>query len=111
MTTNPTYLGEFPVDVSTTKFAKFTPNDWALYYIQMYGGCDGSHHKDWVLDQVARILNGTPVIVTEARWDNGLSEFSINTGTPSEEYFKWVAFVKDGEDGPDTYGYSEGIPP
>ena len=32
----------------------------ALDVIQQNGGVDGSHHKQWVLDQVARILTETP---------------------------------------------------
>lgn len=30
----------------------------ALEIIVKYGGTDGSHHKDWVMDQVVRILTG-----------------------------------------------------
>jgi len=30
----------------------------ALKVIQEYGGTDGAHHKQWVLDQVVRILAG-----------------------------------------------------
>lgn len=58
----------------------------ALDIIQRYGGCDGGHHKDWVLDQVVRILTG-------------------------DGYDKWVADAKAGDDGPDTYSYETGIAP
>ena len=58
----------------------------ALDMIEQNGGIDGVHHKDWVLDQVARILTG-------------------------EGYVDWVNGVKAGEDGPETYGYDEGIAP
>ena len=58
----------------------------ALDLIEQYGGIDGAHHKDWVLDQVARILLG-------------------------EGYEAWVVDLKSGEDGPETYGYDEGIAP
>ena len=61
------YLGEFSVELENTIFKSFTPADWALYFIAMYGQIDGAHHKQWVLDQVARILNGTTVIVKIAR--------------------------------------------
>jgi hypothetical protein len=30
----------------------------ALELIQRFGGIDGSHHKQWVLDQIARVLTG-----------------------------------------------------
>jgi hypothetical protein len=58
----------------------------ALARILQSGGVDGDHHKAWVLDQVARILAG-------------------------DAYPALVKYVKDGEDGPDTYGWDEGIPP
>ncbi|MHC4180472.1 MAG: hypothetical protein ACYSWU_23465 [Planctomycetota bacterium] len=56
-----------------------------LQYLEKYGGFDGGHHKQWVLDQVVRIL--------------------------AADYDKWVAEYCDGEDGPQTYGWDTGIPP
>ncbi|RYD62175.1 MAG: hypothetical protein EOP83_15270 [Verrucomicrobiaceae bacterium] len=82
-----------------------------MYFIEQYGGFDGAHHKDWVLDQVARILKGTPVIVQQARWENGQKEWRVETGEPSQRYLDWVVEMKAGEEGPDTYEYSEGIAP
>ena len=32
------YLGQFPVEMKDTPFAKFTSVDWAMYFNQMYGG-------------------------------------------------------------------------
>lgn len=58
----------------------------ALTLIKDYGGIDGAHHKDWVLDQVTRKLTG-------------------------DKYEKFVAEAKDGEDGPNTYDWDEGIAP
>lgn len=87
-----------------------TPTENALMYMTMYGGIDGSHHKDWLLDQVARILNGAPVTVYKAMWEDGTVEYRPEVGE-SSQYHEWVASVKDGEDGPDTYPYSEGIAP
>lgn len=58
----------------------------ALDLIREYGGHDGAHHKDWVLDQVVRVLTG-------------------------DDYEAWVAETKSGEDGPETYGYETGTPP
>ena len=109
------YLGEFP----TFKRGDWTPKDWALCYIQAYGQIDGDHHKAWVgdhhkawtLDQIARILHGTMVIVSEARWSDGNSEIRFRTGKPSSAYLAWVAAMKTSEDGPDTYEYDEGISP
>ena len=99
------YLGESePVRIITGAEA-------AMVYIARYGGIDGGHHKQWVLDQVARILMGTPVIVTMARWEGGHEEERYRTGEPSPAYKAWVTDMKAGEDGPETYGYDEGIAP
>ena len=57
-----------------------------LGLIENYGWIDGSHHKQWVLDQIARVLTG-------------------------DKYPQWVAEQKEGEDGPDTYEWDEGIAP
>ena len=103
------YLGDFPVDISTTEFKDYTPQDWVLSYIYRYGQIDGEHHKTWVLDQVVQLLNGTPVILTEARWANGHTELRYTLGEPSEKYLAWVKEYK-GED-EEEYGYDEGIPP
>lgn len=57
----------------------------ALQLIHSYGGIDGEHHKQWVLDQVVRVL--------------------------ADDYEHWVKLQRDGEDGPDTYTWDEGIAP
>jgi len=63
-----------------------TPVEQALELINTFGGIDGAHHKQWVLDQVVRILSG-------------------------DNYPKWVAEHKQGDEGPDTYDWDEGIAP
>lgn len=55
----------------------------ALEIVGKFGGIDGEHHKQWVLDQVVRAL--------------------------SDNYDEWEQ--KAGEDGPDTYEWDEGIAP
>ena len=65
-----------------------TPVEQALEIINRFGGIDGDHHKQWVLDQVVRVL-------TE------------NEGG----YLQWLAQHCDGEDGPETYAWDEGIAP
>ncbi|ASV44427.1 hypothetical protein PBI_SCTP2_412 [Salicola phage SCTP-2] len=60
----------------------------------------GAHHKDWLLDQIARIVNNAPITIVEARWSNGHCEDRIRIGT-CDEYNQWVEYVKDGEDGPE----------
>lgn len=51
-----------------------------------YGGIDGAHHKDWVIDQMVRVLAG-------------------------DRYEQIVAEAKSGSDGPDTYEWNLGIAP
>ena len=58
----------------------------AIDLVVRYGGIDGDHHKAWVLDQVVRVLAG-------------------------DDYESIVREAKDGEDGPDTYGWYVGIAP
>jgi len=105
------YLGESKVDISTTKYKDNTPNDWAMLYIEMYSGIDGSHHKDWIIDQIARILKGTEVVLKIAKWENGQEEERFYLADPMPNYWKWVAEMKDGENGPETYSYDFGIAP
>ena len=111
---NRVYLGETLIDIKNDeKFKDLTPQDWAMKYIEYYGGIDGSHHKTWVLDQVARILKGTPIILSLAKWSDGHQEYRFETGEPSSEYLQWVQMMlgeKD-EDGEYEYDYDEGIAP
>lgn len=51
-----------------------------------WGGIDGGHHKMWTIDQMLRVLLGDKY---------------------EEEIKKW----EDGEDGPETYSWDEGITP
>ena len=71
---------------------KAIANSWEAYatkaldLIGQYGGIDGGHHKQWVLDQVVRALKG-------------------------DKYDDWVKEHNDGEDGPNTYEWDVGIAP
>lgn len=58
----------------------------ALEIIHNHGDIDGSHHKQWVLDQVVRVLAG-------------------------DQYGVWVKRYKAGKNGPDTFEWDEGIAP
>jgi hypothetical protein len=58
----------------------------AINLIVQYGGIDGGHHKNWVLDQVMRTLAG-------------------------DKYNEIVKEACDGEDGPNTYEWDCGIAP
>jgi len=108
------YLGDFEINIEThPEFSTYTREDWAMYFITLFSGIDGSHHKDWLIDQIARILKGTPMVVVEAQWDNGYSEYRVSTGDPSEEYLEWVQEMlgEVDEDGEYEYSYDEGIAP
>ena len=109
------YLGETPIDISTHKeYKDYTPADWALHFIFVYGQIDGDHHKAWVLDQVARILKGTPIVARQARWKCGTVEDRISTGEPSQYYLDWVKEYQgdwDDEYEEFEYSYNEGIAP
>lgn len=107
------YLGSTVVNAQESPFKDFQKEDWALYYIEQYGQIDGAHHKQWVLDQITRILLGTPVIVKLAKWEDGEEEFRAETDEPSHEYLDWVngALGDTFEDGSREYSYDEGIAP
>jgi hypothetical protein len=49
-------------------------------------GIDGAHHKEWVIDQMVRALAG-------------------------DQYETIVTEACVGDDGPDTYTWSEGVAP
>lgn len=101
------YLGETNV---SDKFKNRSVEQNAILIVENYGGSDGSHHKAYCLDQVVRVLLGTPLVVMEAQWDNGHSELRYSTGEPTQQYHDWVAEQKNGEEGPNSYDYNVGIP-
>ena len=72
-------------DVLLTAWAK-ERDARVLDFINEWGGFDGAHHKQWVLDQLVRIVAG-------------------------DGYEKWVAEHRAGDEGPDTYEWDEGIAP
>ena len=107
------YLGEFPVDINDTEYATYTKEQWAIHWIAYYGQFDGGHHKQWTLDQVSRILHGTPVVVMEAKWSNGHSEYRFGLGKASDAYEVWAHEMlgDELEDGSYEYDYDTGTPP
>jgi hypothetical protein len=82
----------------------------ALGIIISYGGIDGSHHKQWVLDQVVRELTGCPTVEKTGVTHTGTPYTYTDLGE-SEEYVEWVRAYCDGEHGPTTYEWDEGIAP
>lgn len=107
------YIGSVEVkQADTLEFAEYTEKDWAMYFIECYGQIDGDHHKAWVLDQVARILQGTPITIMKACWDSGYFEYRVYTGNASDEYYKWAkSMLGEEHDGEYEYDYDEGIAP
>ena len=111
------YLGTFDVDETTNPYHDFTRENWVLHYVRIFGQYKGEHHKFWLLDQIARILNDTPVIVTEERWGNKYGvvrqEFDFNLGEPSEGYKQWVHEVREWDEELEEYlfDYKEGTCP
>lgn len=105
------YMGETELDIGKTKYALYSKEAWAMLFIKMYSGIDGSHHKDWIIDQISRILKGTKVKVSLAKWKNGSTEERFSLEEPPTEYWKWVEDMKNGKDGLETYSYDFGIVP
>ena len=108
------YLGEELIDITThPDFKNYSTADFAMVFIERYGHIDGDHHKMWVMDQVARILKGTPVIVKLAKWSNGHEEYRYQVSEEtSDAYNEWrVEMLGEFKDGEYEYDYDEGISP
>lgn len=60
----------------------------ALEFVFEFGGIDGAHHKQWLIDQMVRALCGN-----------------------EEQYKIFVADYEAGEDGPHTYEWDTGVAP
>ena len=82
----------------------------ALSIAVEYGGIDGAHHKDWVIDQMARALTGCPTIEQEAKDYKG-KPYTYAIQGESEAYQSLVRDACAGVDGPDTYSWDTGIAP
>ena len=92
------------VDIKNTQIEK------ALDFGIQYGGIDGAHHKDWVIDQMIRALMNCPMI-ENTHPDSTGKEYTYEYQGESEEYKKLVKESCDGEDGPNTYEWDCGIAP
>jgi len=82
----------------------------ALHYAERYGQTDGDHHKAWVIDQMVRALTGCPMVKQIGHNSVG-GEFEYDEQGESDEYLTFVREYQDGEDGPQTYEWDEGIAP
>lgn len=92
------------------EYKNFGMKEWALHFSE-YGNYDGSHHKQWTIDQMVRILHGTKVLIVETTHKNGNVIVDTQLDEPSQEYLDYVIDFCDGEEGPNTYDYDEGIAP
>ena len=68
----------------------------ALSLAVRFGGIDGAHHKDWVIDQMVRALTGCVGPFGEVK---------------SNDYLTLVEQACAGEEGQQTYCWAEGIAP
>lgn len=83
----------------------------ALSVINNYGGIDGNHHKEWVIDQVVRALTGCPTEQREGVCVATGERYTYDALVENDTYRTFVADHCAGEDGPETYGWSTGIAP
>lgn len=60
----------------------------ALNMAYDYGGVDGAHHKEWIIDQMVKALLDS-----------------------DEKYVQWKKKFNDGNAGPNTYEWPTGIAP
>ncbi len=82
----------------------------ALDIICTYGGIDGAHHKDWIIDQVTRALTGCPEVINRVSNSEGES-YTFELLGENNEYSEFVRDYCNGEDGPRTYAWEVGIAP
>ena len=57
-----------------------------LNLIEEWGGIDGGHHKQWLLNEIVKTIT-------------------------KDGYEQWIKIYEDGEDGPETYEWDTGIAP
>lgn len=81
----------------------------ALDYAFKYSQHDGGHHKMWCIDQMVRALLECPIETKTVKRDGVV--YSFEEQGESNKYKKWIKEYCNGEDGPETYEWDEGIPP
>jgi hypothetical protein len=70
----------------------------ALEVAQTYGGTDGEHHKNWVIDQMVRALTGCPAVEktgTDARGH----EYTYEARGESDWYLRVVREAGEWDEG------------
>lgn len=111
----PEYLGETLIEEKDYPDYLIGKDNQIMYFIEAYGQFDGGHHKQWVLDQVARIVKGVPIVVKLAKWDDGTEDYRVSTREETtKQYVEWVKEMLgeyDEEEEEYTYDYDTGIAP
>ena len=74
------------------------------------GQYDGEHHVRWALDQMVRILTDCPT-VRKIGAPGTSHEYEYEALGESQMYRDFITEYEDGEDGPKTYTWDEGIAP
>ncbi len=92
------YLGGTIIrDLVGTPFENYSQIDWGFYFITVYAQLNGNY-KETVIDNIARILNGSEVIVSLHTWDTCESEYRLEL-VPSHKYKAWVSSMVNSDDG------------
>lgn len=99
------------ISIDNTEFKGFTKEDWVMHWIYWFSSISGDHHKNWLIDQIVRILKDTEVVCNVYSFSDGTKENIVSLGEPTKNYHEWVKEMKFGEDGPGTYDYDAGIAP
>ena len=96
------YLGERVLsdsEIQETEYEDYGSNEWIQYFISNYGYFDGSHHKQWVIDQVLRITHGATIKnIKLAEWDSGYTEYRFEFTEPSSSYWEFMGDDIDEDD-------------
>jgi hypothetical protein len=96
-------IKEVELDITKTLYSQYEKHDWAMLWIELHNGFNDEDQKDWLLDQIARILLGNKIIVKEVLWENGCSELRFQLAEPSPDYINWVEETKHWESDPSLY--------
>lgn len=83
----------------------------ALALASKYGGTDGEHHKMWVIDQMVRVMTGSPIVKSEVHLDPHGDGYTFDELGSSLSYEAFVSAQNVGEDGQNIHEWDTGIAP
>lgn len=83
----------------------------ALELASRFGCIDGDQYKMWAIDQIVRVLTGSPLVQYEVFLDAHRNASTAEVLGKSAAYQTFVADHNVGEDGPDTYEWDSGTAP